>query len=418
MKTNYFTKVEDKYVFRVSTAFWHLLIGIITIVAIVGVALFVWSIIPPSKEKVEAATYPTKAAYPPVELVTIADLNMNEEKVTQPPIVQTAPPPEYKSETVSENDPDKPAYDLVLAELKKIIPKENWQPGYWSYPYGELAWQMHPSDPNYRVWNQSGENVEQRLEHSYERIKATNYTAKKVTLESYLRILRLVPPEKSVGTLDFIIYNINDRFSDPDLLDTTFSLVAKNIKAFSTPSEAAEYLLGFALNNPKFAFDFIPFAVQECSKISDSLRFQYLATLIDGYYTYFNNTVDVQKEATEQFDKLLPQLPGINPSKALRKYYSIYNQKNQKRNAEIALINDEYNTQVAAILADSTMKALQAEIKHQADKEKKSEYRNKSLYAIAGGFVAIALLGTILTLLSIQRILRRMELVIDAKKLD
>ena len=49
MKTNYFTKVEDKYVFRVSTAFWHLLIGIITIAAIVGIVLLVWSIIPPGK---------------------------------------------------------------------------------------------------------------------------------------------------------------------------------------------------------------------------------------------------------------------------------------------------------------------------------------------------------------------------------
>jgi len=418
MKTNYFTKVEDKYVFRVSTAFWHLLIGLLTLAAVVGIVLLIWSIIPAGKEKVKAATYPTKAQYPPVEKVTLADLKMNEDKAPPPPQVQTAPPPEYRPETAVENDPGKPAYDLILSELKKIIPKDNWQPGYWSYPYGELAWQMHPSDPNYRVWNPSGENVEQRLEHSYKRIQAKDYSAKKVALESYLRIMRLIPPAQSTGVLDFIIYNMNDRFSDPHLLDTTFFLVANNIKPFSATSEAAQHLLGFALNNPKSVFEFVPFAVQECSKFSDSLRFQYLASLIDGYYTYFNNTVDVQKEATDQFDKLLPQLPGINPSKALRKFYSVYNQKNQQRNTEISRINEDYNTQVSAILADSTMKALQAEINYQADKEKKSEYRSKSLYVIAGGFVAIALLGTILTLLSIQRILRRMELVVEAKKQD
>lgn len=411
----YFTRVEDKYVFRVSTAFWHLLIGIITVAAIVGIVLLVWSIIPPGKEKVKASVYPTKVAYPPVETVTLSDLKMNEEKVTPPPVVQSAPPPEYKSETFTENDPGKPAYDLSLAELKKIIPKDNWQPGYWSYPYGELAWQMHPSDPNYRRWNPSGENVEQRLEHSYKRIQAKNYSAKKVALDSYLKVLKQVASTNSTVVLDFIIYNMNDRFSDPHFLDSTFTLVAKNLKTFSATSDAAQNLLGFALNNPKATFDFIPFAVQECSKISDSTRFQFLASLIDGYYTYFNSNVEVQKESTGQFDKLLPQLPGINPSKALRKFYSVYNQKNQKRNAEISRINDDYNTQVTAILADSTMRALQAEVKFQSDKEKKSEMRAKSLYAVAGGFVAIALLGTILTLLSIQRILRRMEAVAESK---
>ena len=415
MKANYFTKVEDKYVFRVSTAFWHLLIGLLTLAAVIGIVLLIWSIIPASKDKVKAAAYPTKAQYPPVEKVTLADLKMNEEKVSVPPPVQPAPPPEYRPERNVENDPGKPAYDVTLAELKKIIPKDNWQPGYWSYPAGELAWQMHPSDTKYRVWNPYGENVEQRLEHSYKSIQAKNYTAKKVALESYLRVMKLIPPAQSVGVLDFIIGNLNDRFSDPHLLDTAFALVAKNLKPFSTTSEAAQHLLGFAFNNPKSVFVFVPFAIQECSKFSDSLRFQYLASLIDGYYTYFNNTVDVQKEATEQFDKLLPQLPGINPSKALRKFYSVYNQKNQKRNVEISRINDDYNTQVVAILADSTMKAFQAEDKYQADKEKKSEYRSKSLYVIAGGFVAIALLGTILTLLSIQRILRRMEAVAESK---
>lgn len=415
MKTNYFTKVEDKYVFRVSTAFCHLLIGIITITAIIGVVLLVWSIIPPSKEKVKASVYPIKAAYPPVEAVTIADLKLNEERVTPPSVVQTAPPPEYKSETVSEDDHGKPAYDISLAELKKIIPKDDWQPGYWSYPYGELAWQMHPSDPNYRIWNPRDENVEQRLEHSYKRIQAKDYLAKKIALDSYLKVLKQVPSTNSTVVLDFIINNMNNRFSDPNFLDSTFTVIAKNLKTFSSTSDAARYLVRFALNNPTSTFDFIPFAIQECNKVSDSTRFQFLTSLIDGYYTYFNNNFVVQKEATEQFVKLLPQLQGTNPSTALLKFYFVYNQKNRKRNDEISRINEDYYTQVSAILADSTMRAMQAELKYQADKEKKSELRGKSLYAIAGGFVAIAFLGTILTLLSIQRILRRMEKVVESK---
>ena len=84
MKTNYFTKVEDRYVFRVSTAFWHLLIGVITIAAIIGIVVLAWSVIPPGKEKVTASAYPTKASYPSVEKVTLDELNIKDEKVLPP----------------------------------------------------------------------------------------------------------------------------------------------------------------------------------------------------------------------------------------------------------------------------------------------------------------------------------------------
>jgi len=415
MKTNYFTKVEDRYVFRVSTAFWHLLIGIITIVAFIGILLLIWSMIPPGKERVEALSYPTKPSYPPVEKITLADLRIDEAKTTTIPSVQPAPPPVYRAKSEVSNDPDKPAYNLSLSVLKNIIPKDDWQRGYWSYPYGELAWQMHPSDPNYRIWNPIGENVEQQLEHSYNVIKAEKYSSKKAALDSYIKILKQVPSANSLKVLKVIIDNINDRFSDLHFLDSTFTLIALNLKTFSASADAAQYLIGFVLTNPNSTFDFIPFAIQTCNQIPDSVRFQFLGSLIEGYYTFFNSNVEVQKDVTEQFNILIPQLNSINPAKALRRFYFVYNQKNQKRNTEIGRINDEFNGQVAAILADSTRRAIQAEEKYFADKERKSELRSKSLYAIAGGFVAIALLGTILTLLSIQRILKRMERVYENK---
>ena len=411
-KSSYFTRVEDKYVFRVSTAFWHLLIGIITVAAVIGIVLLAWSLIPASKDQVKASTYPTKATYPPVEGVNLADLNMNDEKIIPPPT--QAPPPAYQSQIEVENDPDKPAYDLSLSELKRIIPQDQWQPGYWSYPYGELAWQTHQTD-QYRQWNSSGENVEERLERSYRAIKAKKYAAKKSALDSYLKILKQIPSTNSTEVLNSIIYNMNDRFTDIHLLDSAFTLIASNLKTFSASKDAAQHLIGFTLNYPKAAFDFIPFAIHTCLQFSDSARYQILTVLSSGFYSSFNSNVEVQKEATEQFNSLLPHIHGIDPAKALRKFYSVYNQKNRKRNDEIVRINDDYNNQVAAILADSTMRAMQAEVKLMADKEKKSELRNKSVYAIGGGFIAIALLGTILTLLSIQRILKRMEIVAEQK---
>ena len=418
MKTNYFTKVEDKYVFRVSTAFWHLLIGLITVAAIIGIVLLAWSIIPPGKEKVESSVYPTKAQYPPFEKITIADLNMNDQKPISAPSGQQTPPPPPPpppDQSKIENDPAKPAYDLSLSELKKIIPKDQWQPGYWSYPYGELAWQMHPSDPNYKHWNNEGDDVGQQLERSYRVINANNYSAKKSALDSYLKILKQIPSPDSKIVLSAILDNINNRFTDLHLLDSALTMIASNLKSFKDSKNVAKHYIEFVMANSNSAFQFVPFSVKICSQVSDSVRYPFLVALTDGYYGFFNSNFEVQKEATNQFITLLPQLKGINPANALRKFYSVYNQKNQKRNDEISRINDDYNTQIAAILADSTMRAMQAELKYQTDKEKKSELRSKSLYAVAGGFIAIALLGTILTLLSIQRILRRMESIAESK---
>lgn len=302
-----------------------------------------------------------------------------------------------------------------LSELKRIVPLEQLQPGYWSYPLGELTWQMHQTD-QYRQWNPVGENVEQRLERSYKTIKVIKYSQKKIVLDSYLKLLKQVSSANSNEVLNTIVYGMNDRLTNLKLLDSTFTLIAKNISVFGSSKDATQHLINFSLNNPNTTFQFIPFAVQTCNTFSDSIRYQILTVLSNGFYSYFNSNLDVQKAATEQYLSLLPQIHGIEPTNSLRKFYSVYNQKNRKRNDEIAQINQEYNSQIASILADSTMKAMQAQLEYEAAKETKKELRKNSIYAIAGGFISIALLGTILTLLSIQRILKRMELVSQSKE--
>lgn len=412
-KSLYFNRVEDKYVFRISTAFWHLLIGIITIAAIIGIISLIYSLIPSSKDQVKVLPYPIKGTYPPVERINLADLNNSDEKIITPSI--QSPPPIYQPQTEIVYDSDKPNYDISLSELKRIIPQDQWQPGYWTYPLGELAWQMHQTD-QYRQWNPSGENVEQRLDRSYKAIKAKKYAAKKLVLDSYLKILRQITTINSSEVLNSITYGMNDRFTDLHLLDSSFSLISKNLKTFGTSKDAAQHLIGFTLNNPIATFQFIPFAIETCKNFSDSSRYEILTILSNSFYSYFNGNVEVQREATEQFKNLLPQIHGLDPIAALRKFYSVYNQKNRKRNDEITRINDDYNTQITAILADSSMKAIQVEIEFAAKKEMKSELRKKSVYAIAGGFIAIALLGTILTLLSIQRILKKLETISESNK--
>jgi hypothetical protein len=71
---------------------------------------------------------------------------------------------------------------------------------------------------------------------------------------------------------------------------------------------------------------------------------------------------------------------------------------------------NDYNAQVNLIVADSLQQVALNQALYEEAKSKKNVLKWKSLYVVGGGFIMIALLGTILTLLSIQRILKKMEL--------
>ena len=410
-KSSYFTKVEDKYVFQVSTAFWHLLIGLITIAAIGGILLFLWSVIPASKNSVNVQPYPQRPVFPPVEKVNLTDLNLNEEKVQpQPNIVEALPvytPP--KPEVQVAYDPDKPAYDLALEGLRKIIPENQWKPGQWEIT-NQLGWDMYHSD-QYRRWVPTGNNIEDYLESIYRSIDAKKYKEKKSALESVTKIVNAMPADIKGIPVQYVSNSVNSDWKDLKLFDSLCSEIAKNVTFFGKETaNATERMTQFGFNEQNSAFEFIPFVVKTSKQFSDSLRFSVFSTLASSYYNYFNKNVEIQKDATEQFNELIPQLHGINPAKALKKFYSIFNQKNKDRNVSIARMMNDYELQINSIIADSARQAMQAEITYIEKQGEKKDLRWKSLQAVGGGFVAIALLGTILTLLSIQRILKRIEI--------
>jgi hypothetical protein len=414
---NYFNRFEDRYVFRVSTAFWHFLIGLLTISAVAGILFFLWSVIPPSKEKIKAMEYPVKTSYPPVAQVAVSDLLKEEPKsATFQPVVQETPPPsETAGQTETVQDPDKPSYDLLLLELKKIIPQDKWQSGVYVYPYGELAWQLHPANPNYRQWVAQEHSLADKLETVYQKMKLENYRQRKAILFSYLRVVKQVPAQDSYEVIYAFMDNANRKFSDIARIDSLSKAIASSIKNFRQSAEAAKVLVQFSLNNPNDCFDFLRLVNDYSVKFADSIRLPMTVRMIEGYYFYFNNNLEAQKEATSEFMQLVPQLKGKPLNSLLPKFYLIYAQKNQQRNNEIAQIENSYKLTIESIRQDSINRSNEAELMYQKKKESKSSWRMKAVYAIFGGFVAIALLGTILTLLSIQRILRKMEVSMAAR---
>jgi hypothetical protein len=404
---NYFTRVEDNYVFRISTAFWHILIGLLSVAAVAGIVFLCWSLIPPSKEKIKAAESPVKPQYPPSAKVTIADLTVQERR-EEPVEIQTPPPPR-EAEAVPSSDPDKAAYDLLLAELKKIIPQESWQHGYWDYPYGRLAFQMYPSNPHYKVWVAQGGDVPQELEGAYRRMNLENYGQKKSVLASFLRVIRAVPQPSSYSVLLTIMENVSDRLNDLNRVDSIFKSISVALNTFQQSPDAAGLLIRYSMYNRNDCFVFMNIVSKTCAMFPADKRLAVATAISDAYYRYYNNNIQAQKEATDEFITLIPQIGTMVPDYAIMRFYLVYNQKNQQRNLEIARIDEDYNLKIQAIYTDSVTRAQMAEMNYMMKKEKKSELRVKSYYVILGGFVAIALLGTILTLLSIQRILRKME---------
>jgi len=87
MKTNYFSKVENKYVFNVSLIFWHLFITLSTLAVVVCLAIFLWSIIPASQREVEKKPYPAKKQYPEPIKVELNELQIEVTKVETLPDV-------------------------------------------------------------------------------------------------------------------------------------------------------------------------------------------------------------------------------------------------------------------------------------------------------------------------------------------
>ena len=126
MKTKYFEKVENKYVFNMSLIFWHIFIALSTLAIVASILVFLWSIIPAMEKNVEKRAYPEKKQYPAPVKVALTDLKLEETQKEE------APPPvsQKEIETTIANQPQKPIedtkgkseYEAALKTLKTYIP--------------------------------------------------------------------------------------------------------------------------------------------------------------------------------------------------------------------------------------------------------------------------------------------------------
>lgn len=414
MRTNYFSKVENKYVFNVSLIFWHLLIAIATLGIVVSVLIFLWGIIPPALKKVVKQPYPEKKEYPAPIKVTLADLHLDQiENIKLPQIVD--------SMVVKKPDEQKPIEDLTgkvefestMDTLKTLIPpsKYSWEgKGYYVYPQGELIWQVYEREI-YRRWVVTEDGIPEKLNSSFRRANAIKYTQKKSMIDGYMKILKLLPENLRLDALQNMMKIVaNNVQRNNDILNAISGVIVKMDKTERNNINIINILARFGIDNPNDGVPFINYVATIIDKFDKSQQYNCVSQLKNGYYGgYFSQNLESQKEATNLYIPLLSQMKPEQQANTLLTYYSIYLDKNNKRNEQIAQINSDYNQAIKLIENQFTSDQISAQQDYESKKAEKEKFRLRALTGLGGGIVLIVLIATFLAFLAIQRSVRKIE---------
>ena len=411
MKTNYFSKVENKYVFNVSLIFWHIFIALSTLLVVVSLAIFLWSIIPASQREVEKRPYPTKRQYPPPIKVELTELQLDVRKKEAPPVA----PKQIQTKTTTTQKPvkdliGKGEYDSTLSILKTLIPpsKYSWKgSGYWTYPYGKRYWEYY-KQAKYREWNATKAGIEDKLKTAYRISNASNYPNKKRILNGYISVVKLLPEEKRLDALQYLIKNVANNISqNVNVCQSLTKIVSKMSKGENI--SYINQLARFGKYNPNDGSPFIDYTVEIIDKFDISKQVEIIDRLTIGYNDYFSQNLTMLKEATDLFIPLVSKIKADNQSKALIKYYRVFRNKNYVRDNSIEEIENEYRQSIRAIEKQYNADKAAAQLEYFSDKISKMEYRLKSLTGIGGGIILILLIAIALVFFSIQRSVRKIE---------
>ena len=131
---------------NVSLIFWHIFIALSTLVIVISLAIFLWSITPSLQRTVEKQKYPEKKQYPAPVKVAFNELKLEEAKKIEAPLV--APEPIQTKPRVTKLQPvedtkGKAEYEASLNLFKTLIPTNQWNgKGRWIYPWGERYWSL------------------------------------------------------------------------------------------------------------------------------------------------------------------------------------------------------------------------------------------------------------------------------------
>ena len=406
-KNNYFTKVEDKYVFNLSLIVWHLIIMLASIAVAAGIIVFIWTIAPTFKQKVKKDPYPVRAEYPAPVAVSLSDLNLQKATPVLPQKEIVAEPENITQEPVIDTT-GLANYTVSLNIFKSLFKESDWAgAGYWSYPYGKEYWDFYQKE-KYRSWVISKPSIQSRLESSYRRTDADSYLKKKLLLDGYIDVVKNRPSEVRDQLFDILIThntkNINDTHRNCVSLSKLLLTLPNNVDL-----KHINNTLIFLKRYESSGNELIDYASSILIKITPPQRAAVLSSIRNSYSSFFDKEFTKQKEATDMFLTLLPEIKENNQNNVINQFYRVYTIKNRERNQKINQIELEYQYKVNQVEEKYNDRLFRAEMKYNSRKEIKASYKYRSLLVIGGGILLIVLIATILAFLSIQRSVRKIE---------
>jgi len=379
MKLTFLENFEEKFYFKTSRLFWHILIGLAGLSLVIGILIFLWGITPSFKPSVDKPEYPEPVKILPTEIQQIIS-------PVKPDIVATSTSKEtteIPADSVVINvelDPAEKAFRAVEDSLRVLLPPDKfpWQTrGHW-----ERSWYRNR-------WVVDFYGISHRLESAYDEIQAKDFVVKKSLLESYLSFVSLFPQEKRLNALLAALEVTKDDLSTSV---EHINLLKEAVPHFTAEnSEVIRELASFAKKNPRDGRTFLGYVNQIMPQFAAEARQPTLDVMLRFYYRQFK-VIERQKEATDLFLPMLSQFKPEEQPRALNEYYSLFIDRNQAREQTIEELDEQYAHELN-----------EAESVLQGKKSRKAGYRGLAWKIIIGSLVFIALVALFLVLLSIQR---------------
>lgn len=388
MKQQILEQAEERFYFKTSHLFWHLLTGIGGLALIGGILVYLWGVTPSLKSGVTKPVYPSPIKVEASEIIQrLKPPTLPSQATAQTPTSYPATP-EVPPQTIAVASVDSAAwvYQIAMDSLKALLPSNyyRWETaGHW-----EQQWFN-------RRWVVDAYGINDKLNAAYQKVNASGYTPVAQLLNAYIALVASYPVRQRLGALEAAIEISKD---DVSTSVTNVQLLTATTSHFSTnDTDHLKALANFGRRNPRDGQSFIRYVTTIAPRFESVERKNMLGVMISSYYSHFND-IGRQQEATDLFLEMLPAFSAADQAKALGEYHQIFVQRNYERERQIQELEAKYQSELS-----------QAEATLAQKKAKKAMLRSLAWRVIAGSVAAIAFIALFLVLLSIQRNVRQMR---------
>ncbi len=381
MKLSFLETFEEKFYFKTSHIFWHLLTGLAGLALVAGIGILLWSLTPSFKPGVKKPVYPEPVKVTAEEIKVRIAPPVKARVVTPTPVETVQPAPvEAKPAVPVTEDPAEKAYLAAMDSLKLLLPPEKfkWETrGHWEESWYERRW----------VVDYYG--IADRLKSVFNNVNAEDFKSKQQLLTAYLRLLALFPEDQRLT-----VFRAAIDYSKEDVPTSVrnIELLKASVPHFNVYNgDFVADLATFGRKTPRDGRSFIEYVNTIMPKFNRDIRPQILSNMISSYYNLFN-LIERQKEATDLFLAMQASFTTEEQPKALVEYYRTFVAKNYERESQIKELERQY---------ERKLEEAEGVLAHK--KAVKSKYRLNGLKLIGGSVVFIAFLALFLVVLSIQR---------------